>query len=96
MSKIADPDVAEADGLAAVAVGLKEDGTCAVLHGTRESDEFRRAEDLSVVLHYDAVVDHRDAGTVAVCAVGLEVGSLVDDVVYIPLAGLAHGVCQRC
>ncbi len=95
LSEGTDPDVAEADGGAGVAVRLKADRAIAVNNCTGEADELGCAEDFGVVLEKNTVLDNCHIGTVEVCAVFLEYGSGVDDVVYVPLAGFTHGVDQR-
>ena len=90
-----DPDVAEADGSAGVAVRLQTDRAIAVYYCTGEADILGGAEDFGVVLEKYTVLDYSYIGTIEICAVFFEYGSGVDDVVSVPLAGFAHGVDKR-
>src|SRR5258706_11819044 len=53
----------------------------------------RVAQQLYVVLHDDAIMDHGEITRLLQLAI-LEAGDVEEDVVYIPLAGLSHGVYQ--
>ena len=93
--EFAQPDVAEADRLARVAVALQLDGAVAVLHHAGQTDILGGTEDGKVVQQHDAVLDYGNGGMYLIRAVLVEDGGIVDDVVHVPLARLAHGVGQR-
>ena len=56
-----DPDVAEADRFAGIAMRLQTDRACPMFYDFRETDVFRSTQDSRVILQYDAVLDDRNA-----------------------------------
>src|SRR5262249_35856264 len=87
-----DPDVPVPRGIAVV---LEADGALAVVGALLGDAPVRRgAEDLLLLVGQHAVVEDRDGRGLLHLAV-LVVGGVEDDVVGLPLAGLAGGIDQR-
>ena len=90
-SQFPDPDFAVADGVVVVLQhqGLFEMGLVFV-----DSRMGGVALYLHVVLHQHAIVQDRDRGGFLDIAFGIEPGSMIDDVVGLPLAGFASGIYE--
>ena len=74
-------------------MALQLDRASAVHIHLRMTDILGGTADRYIVLQHYAVVDNRNGGRHAILAVLVEYGSVVDDVINVPLAGLAHSVC---
>jgi hypothetical protein len=93
--QLADPDIAEADGLAGVAVGLQLDGRAIVCLIERLADVEGLPFELEVVLHQHSVKEDGDIRRGFERSIGVEGGRGPDDVVGLPFAGLAVRIDQR-
>ena len=93
--EITDPDVAEAERGAGVAVGLEFDGGSVEGFVERGADVARLAFEFEVILHQDAVEEDGDVGRGLQAAVGVEGGRGPGDIVGLPFAGLAVRVGER-
>src|ERR1700682_3835950 len=93
--QVSDPDVAEADGLALVAMRLQLDRCGVVLFVGWLADVECLAFQLEVILDEDAVEEDGDVGGGFYRAVGVEGGCGPGYVVGLPLAGLAIWVGER-
>src|SRR5450432_1396170 len=93
--EFADPDVAEADWGAGVAVGLEFDGGSAEGFVEGGADVAGLAFEFEVVLHQDSVEEDGDVGGALQGAVGVEGGGGPGDVVGLPFAGFAIWIGER-
>ncbi|MEJ2364347.1 MAG: hypothetical protein P8017_06645, partial [Deltaproteobacteria bacterium] len=87
--QLAYPDVAKAER---VAVVLQMDRSFVVLTVGRFFAVERSALDVEIVVHDDAVVEHRDSSLAGYFAVRVEQRAQETNVVALPLAGLAADV----
>src|SRR3569833_1169923 len=90
-----DPDILKADRFAGITMRLQFDRAGAMGLVERFADIAGAAFQFKMVLYQYAVVDHRNISGCGQAAIRLEHRRRPDDIIRLPLTGLAAGIGQR-